>query len=96
MANHPNRSKKKIREAQERLQPLIDQLRELGARCMEQTIDPEFGMICERWLLPNGKSVVVYGSPDWRDLYLQASPFTNDWDSMFTALREFSAPKAAA
>lgn len=82
-------TKTKVQEAREAIQPAIKALCEMGARCMEQ-VEDSAGVIVERWLLPNGKSAIVYGTPHWRDVFLPASD-ENKWDATIAALKKFAA-----
>lgn len=86
MTNHPNRSKKKLRESQAALQPAIDMLKSVDARCMEQVLEPESGIVCERWLLRNGKSVIAYGTPIWRELFVPCGA-GEKWSDTLDGLR---------
>jgi len=64
-------SPKKMREAFVYGRPLIDRLVDRGARCMEQVIDKQYALFFERWLFPNGRSVVVMYSPTFREVFIQ-------------------------
>ncbi len=76
-------------KAIEGIAPIIAKLRELEARCMEQTLDAA-GIVWERWLLPNGVSVVVMGTPHWRDCFMPTAPFTADWAPTLAGLAELA------
>ncbi len=76
------------------VKPAIDALIELGARCMEQMTD-RAGIVCERWILPNGKSAIVYGTPHWRDVFVTAST-ADKWSDTIAALRKFADRAEAA
>lgn len=39
-----------------------------GARCIESVQDKS-GILCERWIIPGGRSIIVYATPDWHDVY---------------------------
>lgn len=82
-------SKKAKQEAIAGIQPAVKVLRELDARCMEQVIDPA-GIVIERWALPNGCSVIVYGTPHWRDVFVPAA-LSTEWDATLEAVRTLAA-----
>ena len=74
-----------VAEAQEGLKPIIDMLIALGARCMEQVID-RAGVVIERWLLPNGRIIIAFGAPHWRDAFESVAPIDGTWAATFAAL----------
>jgi hypothetical protein len=61
--------KSALTEAINGVAPAIKMLHALNARCMEQVTD-DAGIVCERWILPNGRSVVVFGTPHWRNVFM--------------------------
>jgi hypothetical protein len=69
------------------IQPMIAELVQLGASCVQQVIEAKGGTVIERWMLPNGTSVVVYGTPVWRDAFLPAPSPTNAWSETIAAIR---------
>lgn len=77
---------KKVTDAIEGIQPAVKILRELNASCMEQVID-KAGIVCERWLLPNGRHVIVFGTPHWRDVFYPT--VGEKWTDVEKTLREF-------
>lgn len=85
---------KALREAIDGITPAVDALRELDARCMEQVTD-RCGIVCERWILPNGRSAIVYGTPHWRDVFVSVHP-ANDWPSTLEALKKYAQRAEAA
>jgi len=87
MANHPNRSRNKVRESQDALRPALDAIIGLGGRCMEQVTDKANGILVERWLLPNGKSLIVYGTPIWREVFEQIDPIGRAWFDTINGIR---------
>jgi hypothetical protein len=56
--------------------PLIDAIHDRGARSMEQVIDRRFGLIFERWLLPNGTGLVSLLAPEYREVFDDADGST--------------------
>lgn len=85
MANHPNRHMKKVRISEALMRPGTDELLALGARMSEQIEERENGIVCQRWILPNGAQVIAYGSPEFREYYTLAS--TRTWIDTISALR---------
>jgi hypothetical protein len=85
---------KALAEAIAGIKPAVDALCELEARCMEQVLD-RCGIVCERWILPNGKSAIVYGTPHWRDVFVPVSP-SDQWQSTVDALKKFAQRAEAA
>lgn len=69
----------KHRRAQASGRELTDRIRNLGGRCMEQIIDDDFAIYCERWILPNGVGVIAYYSQDYREVFIAATPDENTW-----------------
>jgi hypothetical protein len=90
MSNHPNRSRNKIREAQDALRPALDQIIDLGGRCMEQVTDKANGILVERWLLPNGKSVIVYGTPLLHEVFEVVAGDGRDWFATINGIRRIA------
>lgn len=76
----------KLQKGCESIRPIVEKVMKHGARCMEQLTDKQFGLVMERWLLSNGVSVLVYGGPTYRELFIEAAPFTNSWDALDAAL----------
>lgn len=58
---------------------LIDRLRALDARCMEQVVDRSCWLFMERWLLPNGVGLMVIYNHQYREVFSQVAPFTGEW-----------------
>lgn len=85
---------KALTEAIVGIKPAVTALRELDARCMEQVHD-RCGIVCERWILPNGKSAIVYGTPHWRDVFVAVSP-SSQWTDTLEALRKYGQRAEAA
>lgn len=65
---------KPIHEAYTRCEAMRRAFSDMNARCMEVTED-RYGILWERWLLPNGKSAVLWATPHGWDVFL---PATND------------------
>lgn len=76
----------KVQQAIEQAKPLVDAIIARGGRCMEQVLDKKFGLVFERWLLQNGTSVVVMAAPQFREVFIEATPRQNSWDATFAAL----------
>lgn len=78
---------KPLNEAVAGIKPIVDKLvsEKIGARCMEQVTD-KCGVVFERWLLRNGTSVVIFGTPHWRDAFIQAAPGSNTWADTLAAI----------
>lgn len=78
-----------VNDAKNGIQPAIKALIAQGARCMEQTAD-KAGIIIERWMLPNGAHVIVYGTPHWRDVFV---PIIRNplWDQTVEAIKVLAA-----
>lgn len=73
MATKPAKQTK-IQEAYARCKEARDHLAvKLHARLMENLEDKKFGIVNERWLLPNGRSVMLMSTPDWWDVYRPVS-----------------------
>jgi hypothetical protein len=87
MANHPNRSKSKIAKTQEALKPGLDAIIAAGGRCMEQVLDRENGIVVERWVFSNGRSVIAYGTPLWREFFEIIAPESNTWEATIEGLK---------
>lgn len=58
----------KVAEAYERCHEGRDQLIESGYRCMEVTED-KCGILWERWITPNGISVILFATPHSWDIF---------------------------
>lgn len=78
---------RKLLEAVARLQPAVDALNDMDARQMERVENEHFGIVAERWLLPNGTSCVVFGTPFTRDVYVPAAVDEPTWDETIRALK---------
>jgi hypothetical protein len=78
--------KTKISEANEGGGQLIDAIIARGARSMEQVVDRRFGLVFDRWILPNGTSVVSMLAPEYREVFIQPTPDSNKWADTFAAL----------
>jgi len=85
---------KALAEAIAGIKPAVEALRALDARCMEQVLD-RCGIVCERWILPSGKSAIVYGTPHWRDVFVPVSP-AHEWQATIDALTKFAQRAEAA
>lgn len=80
---------KQVQAAIDGIQPAIEKLRQLEARCMEQVID-NAGIVIERWVLPtSGRSVIVYGTPHWRDVFVPVSD-QNNWQHTLNNLEQYA------
>lgn len=73
---------KPIHEAYARCETMRRALSDMQARCMEVTED-RYGILWERWLLPNGKSAVLWATPHGWDIFLPA----NDGNSTDEAIK---------
>lgn len=67
---------KPIHEAYARCEAMRRALNDMHARCMEVTED-KYGILWERWLLPNGKSAVLWATPHGWDVFLPADDGNN-------------------
>lgn len=76
----------KVQKAYEYARPLIDTMLAREARRMERLTDKQFGIVAERWLLPNGVSVMIYASRTYREMFIEATPGVNSWDATWAAL----------
>lgn len=74
-----------LEEAQAGIRPAVEKVIALGGRCMEQTCD-RAGIVWERWLLPNGSSVILFGTPHWRDVFVSVAPRASLWTQTLEAL----------
>jgi hypothetical protein len=86
MANRVN----KVAEANAGLNRFIGKLVELDGVRMEVVTD-KAGIAVERWLLPNGRNVVIFGTPHWRDAFVsgempQNAAEQNTWEASFRGL----------
>jgi hypothetical protein len=80
-------SKKRL-EAYASGKQLTDRIAKLGGRCMEQVIDKQCDLFFERWMFPNGVSVVAMYSPDFREVFIEATSGRNSWEATDLALRD--------
>lgn len=62
---------KPIHEAYERCKDMRAALTNMQARCIEVTED-HCGILWERWVLPSGKSAVLWATPHGWDIFLPA------------------------
>lgn len=85
---------KALKDAVAGVNPAFEALIDMGARCMEQMTDRR-GIVCERWILPSGKSAIVYGTPHWRDVFIAVSG-SDKWEATVAALKAYGARKEAA
>src|SRR5688572_32974733 len=91
MSNHPNRSRSKVLQTYQRMAPATDMLRaELQAHCIDQDIARETGVVIERWMMPNGIIVLVFGRPDMVEVFVPAVPFSAKWDDTLARVRELA------
>ena len=60
-------------------------LSDMQACCVEVTED-KAGILWERWLLPSGKSAVLFSTPSWWDVFLPACD-ENNVDATIEAVR---------
>lgn len=95
MANHPNRSTNKIRAVQKRLQPAFSAIMDSGGQCMEQVLDRENGILTERWLMPNGTSLIVYGTPLFCDVFVSISGGAS-WQDTIDGIKRAAALASSA
>lgn len=84
---------RKAIEAQAQLKPAMDAIIAANGRCMEQVITRD-GIVCERWMLPNGAELIAYGTPVHRDVFvpLVRSGF---WADTTRAIAELAAKSAS-
>lgn len=78
----------KINEAYTKAAPTREILSNNGCRCMEVTEDKQYGILWERWIAPGGRSIIVYATPHWSDVFCAVSQETKT-EAYNTALREF-------
>ena len=64
---------REVTKAYERCKDGRSALAKLDARCMECTED-KAGIVWERWLLPNGRSAILFATPHWWDVFVPVSP----------------------
>lgn len=89
-------AKDKLKAAWANGRPMIERVIERGGRCKEQVRDRESALYFERWLLPNGVSVVIEYNETYREMFIEAAPHTGDWDSLEAALNTAALPKTCA
>lgn len=82
----PSYNEAKLRKAMQFGQELVGEIIQRGGRCMEQVIDREYALYFERWLLPNGVSVVAVYNDSYREVFIEATPRQNSWDATRAAL----------
>lgn len=74
-----------LEEAHKGLRPAVEAVIDHGGRCMEQ-IEDKCGVVVERWLLKNGASVILFGTPHWRDVFVSVAPGASLWTQTLEAL----------
>lgn len=79
--------------AQARGHHFVERIINVGGHCMEQVIDRKSAVYFERWLLPNGVSVVVMYGPIYGELFIESAPFQSSWTALEQALAAAAALK---
>lgn len=79
-----------IADAHARCKPGRDALIEAGARCME-SVEDRAGIVCERYLLPNGRNAVLFATPHWWDVFVPATD-ENRIDATIAAIKAAAQP----
>lgn len=68
---------KPIHKAYARCEAMRRALGDMQARCMQVTEDEDRGILWERWVLPSGKSAVLWATPHGWDIFLPADDGNN-------------------
>ena len=79
------KAKSKVTQAYELAAPIRIELGKLG-RCMEVTED-KAGILWERWIIHNKRSVILVATPRWADVFV---PLSDDltWNGTIEALKK--------
>ena len=59
----------KVQQAAQRASETRRVILDAGARCIESVTD-KCGIMVERFIIPGGESLILYGTPDWHDVYV--------------------------
>lgn len=85
-------TKNRLKAAWSNGRPLIERIIARGGRCMEQVRDGESPLYFERWLLPNGVSVVIEYNETYREMFIEAAPRNGTWEALDAALDRAALP----
>lgn len=79
-------TKKLMHDTYNRCEPMRKAFSDMDARCMEVTEEKKYGILWERWVLPNGKSAVLWATPFGWDVFLPAGD-TNSTEATIALVR---------
>lgn len=84
----------KVAEAYTRCEPARKAIAEAHCRCMEVTED-KCGILWERWITPHGKSMILFATPHYWDVF---APLSDDATiaGMIDAIRAVCGPNQRA
>jgi hypothetical protein len=78
----------KVAQAYEKATTIRYALHAMRARCMEVTED-ECGILWERWVTPNGVSMVVFATPQWFEVFVPLK----DWQATIESMKRREADR---